>query len=249
MKISIITVCYNSEKTIEDTIKSVLNQSYDNYEYILIDGNSKDRTLDIIKDYSEKFQGKLIWTSEKDKGLYDAMNKGVKMSTGEIVAFINSDDLFCDKDAFLKITNVFKKHENLESVYADLYYVDQKNTERIIRKWITGEQKKFSTGWHPAHPTLYIKKNIYNKYGLFNLNYKLAADFEIMLRFLDGKNVSTYYLKETLVKMRLGGETNKSFKNIIKQNLECIKAFSNNKIKVNKILYPIYRLLPKLKQY
>ncbi len=249
MKISIITVCYNSEQTINETIKSVLNQTYDNIEYIIVDGGSTDKTLGIITENETKFKGKLIWKSEKDEGLYDAMNKGIKMSTGDIVGFINSDDLFCDNEALEKIMKIFSLNQTLDSVYADLYYVDQNNTDKIRRKWITGKQKQFKYGWHPGHPTLYVKKEVYNKYGLFNLKYKLAADFEIMLRFLERYKISTFYLPECLVKMRLGGETNKSIRNVYKQNIECIKAFSENKIRINKILYPVYRLLPKLKQF
>lgn len=249
MKISIITVCYNSEQTINEAIKSVLNQTYDNIEYIIVDGGSTDKTLRIITENETKFKGKLIWKSEKDEGLYDAMNKGIEMSTGDIVGFINSDDLFCDNEALEKIMKIFSLNQTLDSVYADLYYVDQNNTDKIRRKWITGKQKQFKYGWHPGHPTLYIKKEVYNKYGLFNLKYKLAADFEIMLRFLERYKISTFYLPECFVKMRLGGETNKSIRNVYKQNIECIKAFSENKIRINKILYPVYRLLPKLKQF
>lgn len=249
MKISIITVCFNSERTINETIKSVLNQTYDNIEYIIVDGGSKDKTLEIIKENEDKFNGKLIWKSEKDKGLYDAMNKGIKMSTGDVIGFINSDDLFCDNEALEKIMDIFNQNKKLDSVYADLYYVDQKNTDKIIRKWVTGKQKKFKFGWHPGHPTLYLKKEVYNKFGLFNIEYRLAADFEIMLRFLERFKITTHYLQEYLVKMRIGGETNKSIKNMIKQNIECIKAFSENEIKVNILLYPFYRLLPKIKQY
>lgn len=246
MKISIITVSYNSGKTIEDTIKSVIRQDYTNIEYIIVDGGSTDNTLDIIKKYEAHISK---WVSESDKGLYDAMNKGVKMASGEVIGLINSDDLFCDDFAISKVVKVFKETPELDSVYADLYYVSQTNTDKIIRKWVSGKQKKFKTGWHPAHPTFYIKNNVYKKYGYFDLSFKLAADFEIMLRFLDKHKISTTYLPEFFVKMRLGGETNKSLKNIYKQNLECVKAFKKNQLSVNSILYPVFRILPKLIQF
>jgi len=246
MKISIITVCYNSATTIETTIQSVKAQTYENIEYIVVDGNSKDETIAIIK----KYEGLITkWVSEPDKGLYDAMNKGIEMATGEVIGLINSDDLFCDNQAIEKVMNVFRNNPKLDSVYADLYYVSQKNTDNIVRRWVTGKQQRFKFGWHPAHPTLYIKKDIYNKYGLFNLDFKLAADFEIMLRFLEKYNMSTYYLEDAFVKMRLGGATNQSLQNIYKQNVECIKAFKINGLKVNAILYPFFRIVPKFFQF
>jgi len=249
MKFSLITVSYNSSQTIADTIQSVLNQNYSNIEYIIVDGNSKDTTIDIVRSFEPQFNGRLRWISEPDKGLYDAMNKGVKMATGDIVGIINSDDLFCDSEAISKVVDIFESNNALEGVYADLYYVAQDDTNKVIRKWVTGTQKPFSSGWHPAHPTLYLKRDVYNKYGFFDLNFRLASDFEIMLRFLDNYKIKIAYLPESFVKMRLGGETNKSIHNIYNQNIECIKSFEKNKIKVNKLLYPFKRLIPKLLQY
>ena len=246
MKISIITVSYNSAKTIETTFMSVLQQTYSNIEYIVIDGGSTDNTLKIAKKYSEIIT---VLVSEQDNGLYDAMNKGISLATGDVIGLINSDDLFCDPDALNKVAKVFKKNKNLDSVYADLFYVSQQDINKISRRWVSGIQRKFKYGWHPAHPTFYIKKSIYNRFGLFDLSFKLAADFEIMLRFLDKHNISTTYLKEPLVKMRLGGETNKSFKNIYYQNIECLRAFDKNNIKVAKFFYPFFRIIPKFFQF
>jgi len=246
LKISIITVCYNSAKTIYDTINSVNNQTYPNIEHIFIDGMSLDNTLEIINLNSERDK---IVISEKDFGLYDAMNKGIKLATGDIIGLINSDDLFCDPDALYKVAEEFKKNKNLDSVYADLFYVSKKDINKIIRRWVTGYQSKFEYGWHPAHPTFYIKKTVYNRFGLFDLSFRLAADFEIMLRFLEKHKISTTYLEEPLLKMRLGGETNKSLKNIYYQNIECLRAFDKNNIKVFKLLYPLFRIIPKLFQF
>lgn len=245
-KISIITVCYNSASTIEDTILSVIKQTYRNIEYIIIDGLSKDNTIDIVNKYKNNIS-KII--SEKDNGLYDAMNKGINMATGDIIGILNSDDIFCDEYSVEKVMNVFNNNSKLDSVYGDIYYVSQTDTDKIVRRWKTGEQRKFITGWHPAHPTFYVKKSIYDKLGGFTLSYKLASDFEIMLRFLECGNISAKYLPEPLIKMRLGGETNKSLKNILSQNKECVKAFEANNIKINPIIYLIRRLIPKIKQF
>ena len=246
MKISIITVSYNSANTIETTFKSVLQQTYSNIEYIVVDGGSTDNTLKIAKKYNEIIN---ILVSEQDNGLYDAMNKGISLASGDIIGLINSDDLFCDPDALKKVAKVFKKNKNLDSVYADLFYVSHQDINKISRRWVSGNQRKFKYGWHPAHPTFYIKKAIYERFGLFDLSFKLAADFEIMLRFLDKHSISTSYLKQPLVKMRLGGETNKSFKNIYFQNIECLRAFDKNNIKVCKLCYPFFRIVPKFFQF
>lgn len=249
MKISIITVCYNSQMHISSAMESVLNQTYKDIEYVIIDGDSKDNTVNLIKQFEPKFEGRMKWVSEPDNGLYDAMNKGIQMATGEVIGLINSDDLFCDNYAIEKVMDIFNKNKKLDSVYADLFYVSQKNTDKIVRRWVTGMQRLFEKGWHPAHPTFYIKNEVYQNFGNFNLDFKLAADFEIMLRFLEKYKISTYYLEEPIVKMRLGGETNKSLKNIYNQNIECIKAFSLNQIAVNKLFYPFYRTIPKLLQF
>lgn len=249
MKFSLITVAYNSSKTITDTIESVLNQTYSDIEYVIIDGNSTDDTLSIIKSYEPMFNNRLRWVSEKDAGLYDAMNKGLKVATGDIVGILNSDDLFCDSKAVEKIVQVFENTKNLDGVYADLYYVEQNNINKIVRKWVTGNKKKFNSGWHPAHPTLYLKKEVYDNFGYFDLDFRLAADFEIMLRFIDKYQINLCYFPESLVKMRLGGETNKSLKNIYNQNIECLCAFKKNNIRTNRLTYPFKRLIPKLLQY
>ena len=246
MKISLITVSYNSAKTIETTFKSVLHQTYSDIEYIVVDGGSTDNTLKIAKKYNEIIT---LLVSEQDNGLYDAMNKGINLATGDVIGLINSDDLFCDPDALNKVAKIFKKDKKLDSVYADLFYVNQKDINKISRRWVTGVQRKFKYGWHPAHPTFYVKKSVYDKYGLFDLSFKLAADFEIMLRFLEKFKISTTYLEEPLVKMRLGGETNKSFKNIYNQNIECLRAFKKNDLNVIKLLYPFFRIVPKFFQF
>ena len=248
MKFSIVTATYNSEATIKDTLESVLMQTFTDYEYILIDGKSKDSTVDIIKQYEPLFEGRMRWVSESDHGIYDAMNKGFKMAKGDVLMLINSDDLFARPDALELVVREFEKHPEADVVYADLYYVSQNNIDNIVRVWKTGEQKPMKRGWLPAHPTFYMKRECYEKYGYFNLDYHLAADFELMLRFVEGHSVKLTYLPEYLVKMRLGGATSKNLRNIIKQNRECIKAFKDNNLSYS-FLYPLYRMLPKFKQF
>lgn len=249
MKISIVTATYNSSKTVRDTIQSVLSQSYKDYEYIIIDGLSKDNTLDIVHEYEPLFEGRMKIFSEKDKGIYDAMNKGFQKATGDVLMLINSDDLFARHDAVEMVVKEFENNPTTDGVYADLYYVSQNNINNIVRVWKTGGQKPMRRGWLPAHPTFYVKKDCYEKYGYFNLNYPLAADFELMLRFVEGHKIKLSYLPEHLVKMRLGGATSKNLKNIYRQDVETIKAFKENELPGGHVTYLFWRYLPKIKQF
>ena len=249
MKLSIVTATYNSSKTVRDTIESVLNQTYKDYEYIIKDGGSKDNTLDIVREYEPKFGGKMKIVSERDKGIYDAMNQGFQMATGDVLMLINSDDLFARADALELVVKEFEKHPEVDGVYADLYYVSQNNIDNIVRVWKTGKQKPMRRGWLPAHPTFYVKRESYEKYGYFNLNYPLAADFELMLRFVEGHGIKLTYLPEYLVKMRLGGATSKNIQNIYRQDVETIRAFKENHLPGGNIMYLFWRYLPKVKQF
>jgi glycosyltransferase involved in cell wall biosynthesis len=246
IKVTIVTVCYNSHRYIDHCIKSVLNQSYPNIEYIIIDGGSTDNTLERIKSYGSKID-KLI--SERDNGIYDAMNKGLKMASGDYIGILNSDDFYIDNKVIEKVVNRLHQ-DNSDSLYADLIYVDNANTDKQVRYWKSGPFKRdsFKTGWHPPHPTFFVRNEIYKRFGYFFVDFKLAADFELMLRFLEKAQISVSYLPEPIVKMRMGGASNKSISNIIRQNIECYKSFKKNNLHVS-FLYPIYRLLPKLKQY
>lgn len=246
--LSLITVTFNSAHTLRDTIISVLSQTYQEIEYIIVDGLSKDDTVEIIKEYEPLFNGRMKWISEKDSGLYDAMNKGFRMATGDIIGIINSDDLIAETTAIEKVISCFETDTFIDAVYADLYYVAPNDTSKIIRHWKSGKQRPFSKGWHPAHPTFYVKREVYQKSGLFDLNFKFAADFELMLRLIEKGYIKLYYLPEPLVRMRLGGTTSKNLSNIFKGNVECMKAFKKNGIHVS-FLYPLYRLVPKFKQY
>lgn len=248
MKFSIVTTTFNSVRTIRDTFDSVLSQTYKDYEYWVIDGSSKDGTLDVIKEYEPKFEGRMKWVSENDKGIYDAMTKGFQKCTGDVLMLINSDDLFARTDALQLVADKFEANPDADCVYADLVYVSQDNIQNIVRVWKTGIQKSFNSGWLPAHPTFYAKRIIYEEYGYFDLSYSLAADFELMLRFVEKFHIKMEYLEESLVRMRLGGATSKSLKNIYRQNKECYRAFKSNGIKCSPF-YILYRFLPKIKQF
>ena len=249
MKVSIVTATWNSGKTVEDTIKSVLCQTYKNYEYLIIDGLSKDSTLEIARKYEPLFEGRMRIYSEKDKGIYDAMNKGFQKATGDVLMLINSDDLFARPDAVELVVKEFERHPDVDGVYADLNYVSQSNVNNIVRVWKTGNQKPMRYGWLPAHPTFYIKREYYEKYGYFNLSYPLAADFELMLRFIEKYKVRLTYLPLSLVKMRLGGATSRSIRNIYKQDVETIRAFKENGLSGGNIFYLFFRYLPKIMQF
>lgn len=226
MKVSIITVCYNSAATIEDTIKSVLAQSHADIEYILIDGKSTDGTLEIINQYKNSIATIL---SEPDKGMYDAINKGINLCSGELVAILNADDFYIDEKVISDVVDKIKE-EKAESLYADLYYVEEKDTSKVVRNWVSGKysRKSFLYGWMPPHPSFFVRKRVYDQFGQFNLQLKSAADYELMLRFLYKNNISTCYLPRPIVRMRIGGMSNVSLKNRIKANKEDRKAWEIN---------------------
>ena len=186
---------------------------------------------------------------EEDDGIYDAMNKGLSLANGEIVGILNSDDFYNSNDIINKVVQAFED-PSIDCVYGDLLYVEQMNTSKVVRKWTTGSYKSnaFTKGWHPAHPSFFVRNSVYKKHGYFEIKFGLAADFEIMLRILEKHMLKGKYLPIPMVRMRLGGASNKSLKNMLQGNKECIAAFKANDINVSK-LYPFYRLIPKLKQY
>lgn len=248
MTISIITVCFNSAETIENTIQSVLSQNYSDIEYIIVDGKSTDETLEIISKYKDRIS-KII--SEIDSGIYDAINKGIKNSTGEIIGILHSDDFFANENVLSKIAEKFKS-ENADAVYSDLQYVSKKNPDKIIRNWKAGKfsSKIFEKGWMPPHPTFYLKKNIYEKFGLYNTDFSFASDYELMLRFIHKNKIKIEYLPEITVKMRVGGKGNFSLKNRLQANKEDKKAWEINGLKPPlflRIKKPVSKILQFLK--
>lgn len=246
MKVSIVTITYNSEKTLKDTIESVISQTYKEIEYIIVDGNSSDKTIEIVNSYRDKIS-KFI--SEKDNGIYDAMNKGIRLARGDIVGILNSDDIYFDKYVIENVVKKFKQ-SGVDSIYGDLYYVEENDLNKVVRYWKSSafREGSFAKGWHPPHPTFFVKREVYEKYGLFDFEMKVSADFELMLKFLEKYRISTTYLPKVLVRMRTGGESNKSIKNIITGNKSILRAFEKNGIKVNKFIYIFYRFLPKIIQ-
>ena len=229
MKLTVITVSYNSEKTIRDSIESVLSQTGCDIEYIIVDGQSTDGTCNIIRSYKDRIT-KFI--SEGDGGIYDAMNKGLNHAHGDVIGFLNSDDVYADSDVLAKVTNAFKESD-CEAVYGDLVYVEQNNPLKIVRKWKSRPYKRqlFQSGWMPPHPTFYVRREVYERYGLFNTSLKNAADYEIMLRFLYKEQIRATYIPEVLVRMRVGGMSNANFLNRIKANKEDRQAWRINNLK------------------
>ena len=225
MKISIITATFNSSKTIADTIQSVNNQSYANIEHIFIDGGSLDSTLDIVE---KKSRREKIIVSETDNGIYDAMNKGINVSSGDIIGFLHSDDIFASSDSVNKIVKKFSK-TNTDSVYGDLVYTKNNN---VIRKWTSGSYNKqnFKLGWMPPHPTLYIKKDTYRRYGMYRTDFSTSADYELIIKFLYLNNVSSSYIPSVLVNMNIGGASNRNIYSRIRAHYYDWKAWNVNKI-------------------
>jgi len=231
MKISIITVSYNSAQTLKDTIDSVLNQKDCEMEYIIIDGASNDHTINIVEAYFDKISK---FTSEPDKGIYHAMNKGLSLATGNIIGFLNADDVY-DNNLVLNLVSKEFEEKKCDAVYGDLYYVERENLNRIIRKWKSGsfDKKQFKFGWMPPHPTFFAKKEVFEKFGFFNTDFKSAADYELMLRLIYKHEISLSYIPSVLVKMRIGGISNASLKNRIRANREDRLAWKINDLKPN----------------
>lgn len=243
IKITIITVAYNAEDYIEDTIKSVMMQDYDNIEYIIIDGASTDNTVNICNKYKDQIS-KII--SEPDKGIYDAMNKGIENATGDIIGILNADDFYAYPSVVSDVVNLFESNKS-NAVYADLNYVKQDDVTEITRKWISKAYKPnaFLKGWMPPHPTFFLEKSCYDKYGTYSLELKSAADYELMLRMIHKHQISVSYLNKTTTHMRLGGVSNASFKNRLKANKEDRRAWEMNGLKpgvFTLILKPISKI-------
>jgi len=246
MKISIITATYNSSATIDGCIASVNKQTYQNIEHIIIDGDSSDKTLEVVRNTPSRITHII---SEPDKGIYDAMNKGIAIATGDIIGILNSDDFLASDDILELISKSFEK-ENCDAIFGNLDFVASNDTARIIRKWKSSsfEKGSFAKGWHSPHPTFYVKREIYEKYGTFDISLNVSADFEIMLRFLERYKIKAHYLDRIIVKMRYGGESTGSLRKILRGNFNIKKAFKKNGIKVSPF-YPFIRLIPKLKEF
>lgn len=228
MTISIITATYNSSETVRDTLECIAKQDYAPVEHIIVDGLSKDNTLNIVAEFPHV--KKVV--SEKDKGIYDAMNKGVGLATGEVIGILNSDDFYCHPQVLTKVMKAFED-PTIDAVYGDLHYVHQQDTQKIVRRWKAGRfhSSSFYYGWMPPHPAFFVRRRVYEQAGLFNISLRSAADYELMLRVLVKHKMKAAYLPEVLVKMRAGGMSNATLKNRLRANKEDRQAWEINQLK------------------
>jgi glycosyltransferase len=244
MKISIITICFNNEADIRPTLESVVNQTYSDIEYIIVDGSSQDNTLAIVNEYKDKI-AKII--SEPDKGLYDAINKGIKAATGDVVGLIHAGDRLFDKEVIAKIARHFEE-KDIDALYGHSQVINNENRMVRLNQSPLFHKSLFKKGWFPSHQSFYAKKELFQKYGLYNLNYKIAADYELLLRFLYFNNVKVSLLNEFILLFSLGGTSTKSLKNIVNLNKECIMAWKTNGQNIPFYTIPL-KLLRKIPQY
>ncbi len=250
MKISIITATYNSAATVRDTFESVLNQSYKDIEYIVVDGLSKDNTLDLIKEYEQKFEGRLRYISEKDKGLYDAMNKGIAIATGDIVGILNSDDFYTSND-ILEVVAEKMKDNSIDAVYGDIHFVNNDNLDKCVRYYSSRIfcRGLMRLGFMPAHPSFYCRRKVYTTYGAFNTEYRIGADFDSLLRYIFVHRIKTKYIKRDFVTMRTGGASTDGLGSRWQIMKDHLKVFKNNGVYSNMLLlslrypYKIYEVL------
>ncbi|MGG6269224.1 glycosyltransferase family 2 protein [Leptolyngbya sp. AN03gr2] len=231
MKVSIITVTYNAGATIRDTIESVLSQDYPDIEHIIIDGASKDDTAEIVRSYGDRIAQ---FVSEPDRGMYDGMNKGIKLATGDVIAILNADDFYIDSSVISTIVEQFEQHQ-VDSVFADLVYVKHDDPEKIVRYYSSASfhPGKFAYGWMPAHPTFVVKRSAFENYGYFKTDYKIAADYELLIRFLAIHKLSYHYIPQVLVKMRTGGASTANLSSNWILNREIVRGCLENGIQTN----------------
>jgi len=226
-KISIITAVYNARETIGDTLDSILGQTWPNIELIIINGASDDGTTELLEARKEHFD---VYINEPDSGIYDALNKGISRASGDVVGFLHADDIFGSKQSLAHIAAVFG-NPSIDAIYGDLLYVSR-NKDRIIRCWRAGEYSlnRLKKGWMPPHPTFYVRRSVYDRLGMFDTSYRIAADYDCMLRFIFQGKLRCHYLPEVLVKMRLGGESNRSIQNMICKSTEDYRALKHNRV-------------------
>ena len=245
--ISIITATFNSAKTLKDTIQSVLRQTNKDFEYLIIDGGSTDETIDIVKSYESEFSGRLKWVSEKDKGIYDAMNKGIKMASGDVVGILNSDDYFTSDDILQTVADAFKRQE-IDAIYGDIHFIRDGNPQKCIRYYSSRMFRPFwlRFGFMPAHPSFYCKREVFEKAGLYSLDYKIGADYEMMVRLFKKYRIMSQYINKDFVTMRTGGASNNNVRSRITLINEDVKACKENGVYTNslfvmlKFMYKIF---------
>jgi len=228
MKISVITAVFNARETIDDTLDSVLGQCYPDVEFIIVNGDSNDGTTELLEAQKGHFD---IYLNEPDNGIYDALNKGIAHATGDIVGFLHADDLFAANDVLARIAAGFSD-PSVDAVYGDLTYVSKSEPGRVIRYWKAGNDSpdRLKRGWMPPHPTFYVRRSVYEKMGVFDTSFHIAADYDCMLRFLGVGKINCHYIPEVLVKMRVGGKSNRSLANILRKSAEDYRALKRNQI-------------------
>ncbi|MBN7771293.1 glycosyltransferase [Marinobacter daepoensis] len=244
MSVSIITVSFNSEATIRGTLESVRNQNYENIEHVVVDGASKDQTISIVNEYREGL-GTVI--SEPDQGLYDAMNKGVSASTGDIIGILNSDDFFESDDVIAAVVKVFENHPEIDVVFGDVVFVEPKNLEKITRYYRSGHFRpwKLRFGWMPAHPATFVRTSAYKRVGMYRQDMRISADYEMFVRWLLVEKLRYEYLPRVLVRMRSGGVSTSGVKSSIRLNREIVRACRDNGVYTN-ILFVLSKIPFKL---
>lgn len=249
MKISIITATYNSAATVRDTFESVLAQIHKDIEYIVVDGASKDDTLALIKEYEPRFEGRMRWISEPDKGIYDAMNKGLAMATGEIVGILNSDDFYTSNDVLSEVARTIAM-EDVDAVYGDIHYVAENDLTRVVRYYSSAKfsRRRMLRGYMPAHPSFYARRSAYQLAGDFDTSFKIGADFENLLRLIYVNRISTRYIAKDFVTMRMGGASSSGLKSYWQIMKDHMKAYRKNGVWFNPIGY-IWRYVEKVMEF
>ena len=250
MKISIITATYNSGRTVRDTIESVLRQTYTDFEYIIKDGGSKDDTLEIVKEYAPRFGDRLKMVSAPDQGIYDAMNIGLHMATGEVIGILNSDDFYTSDDALQTIAHAFA-HYDIDATYGDIHFVNNDDLTKCVRYYSSAVFRRWMMrfGMMPAHPSFYCKRSVYEQLGAFDTSYRIAADFENLLRLIYVGNIKTKYISKDFVTMRTGGASTAGLSSrtqIMKDHLRAMKAngiYSNVFLLSLRYIYKLYEVL------
>jgi glycosyltransferase involved in cell wall biosynthesis len=247
MKVTVITVCFNSAASIEDTLTSVARQTHPDIEHIVIDGASTDGTVDVVLERGKHVE-RLI--SEPDRGIYDAMNKGILLASGDVIGFINADDFYPSDDVLSKVAAVFGD-PNIDACYGDLCYVKQADIGSVVRYWCSCDFTPglFARGWCPPHPTLFVRREIYQRLGGFDLSYRIAADMELMARLIEVHRIRTRYLPSVLVHMRMGGTTNRSLRNIVQQNREIWQALKTHRLDASAWFFLSRKLVARGRQF
>ena len=247
MKISLVTATFNSEGTVADTLRSVNAQTYFDVEHIVVDGGSTDRTLEIVRSEGERVA---TLVTEPDRGIYDAMNKGLRLATGDVIGLINSDDFLAAPNVLATVAAAFTDPD-IDAVYGDLCYVDPVDTTRIVRYWRSSAFRPglFARGWAPPHPTLYVRREVYQRLGSFDLAYPLAADLELMARFFEIHRLRARHLPEVLVRMRTGGATNRSLGNIARQNREIWRALRKHGLAGSMAGFAVRKIVSRMRQF